>query len=191
MTAELISGGLILIILAAIGVRTILRSRRNAARADLGSEPLMSSISPMAFQAPTLQVSSILRGPPNTSHLPAHQPEPSSPLISDGSHERSPALSSSESFHFPILSADGNLLPPVTNRGGHLVRSPNLPYQRPLPFAPTVAAEADLYGSPSGYSTPNHRDGAEYGLFQEDLAITYHRSFEAHGEDVSQHPRRI
>lgn len=152
----------------------------------------MSSISPMAFQGPTLQASSNLQGPSAILYSPAYQPEPSSPLISDGSHERSPALSSSESFHFPILSADGNLLPPMTTQGGQISRSPNLlSTQRPLPFAPASSSEADPYAATVEYSIPTYQGGAQYGLYKEDLVSNYHRSFEARGEDTSRRSRLV
>ncbi|WWC73221.1 uncharacterized protein I206_107187 [Kwoniella pini CBS 10737] len=138
--------GLVLAILGGIYMRKIYRSRAKERAAQLAYEPKTSSMgTPLMRHAGSFASLPLSR---QTSNVPV----PVSPLLSsDSSHSTSsstnpgsPYSPNSENFHFPILSADGHLLPPPpasSRRSPIELIDPNA---RPLPLAPT-SPNAPLY----------------------------------------------
>lgn len=132
-------------------IRSKRRAKASASR-DSMSTPMMSSFgrlnapSTFSFHAPALNS-------PQTSYQPITRP-PASPLSSyhDGSSSggssssghsvKSPMSEHSSAFHFPLLSKDGHLMPPVpasswSIHDGDLGGAGGMAYgARPLPPAP-------------------------------------------------------
>ncbi|KAL1406064.1 hypothetical protein Q8F55_007747 [Vanrija albida] len=134
------------IILVTVGLCTgrWLRKSVKARRAD-ASEPMSTraplitlgarSQSPASFHYPSSGRSSPLSV---TADVLEQEAQDAAALSSDGSHYSQPQSERSERFHFPLLSADGHLLPPAAASPR---RSPEQsevgfsPY-RPLPSPP-------------------------------------------------------
>ncbi|WWC64159.1 uncharacterized protein I303_106767 [Kwoniella dejecticola CBS 10117] len=132
---------LVLAILGGIYLRKLYRARAKDRASQLASEPKMSSMgTPLMRHAGSF--ASLSR---QTSRVPA------SPLSSDSSHFSSPTPGSPyspnpENFHFPILSADGHLLPPPPASSRRSPVELADPSARPLPLAPSsTSSTAPLY----------------------------------------------
>jgi hypothetical protein len=104
--------------------------------------PLISSTfypsSPQTFTRPTL---ARLVSAPSPEVPPSSQYHDSS---SDSSHSTTsgPPLSpNTEDFHFPILSADGHLLPPPITSRRSWIDASQIPSDRPLPSPPLAQPE--------------------------------------------------
>lgn len=101
---------------------------------------------------------------PHLDLSPMSSPTMSSP---DPSMPGSPYSPNPEKFHFPILSADGHLLPPApasAARSAHLI-SPVLS-ERPLPSPPMEQASSFSLRPISPGSTGSHGSSGSYGYAQ-------------------------
>ncbi|WWD21062.1 hypothetical protein CI109_105543 [Kwoniella shandongensis] len=128
--------GVVLIVLAGIYTRRWYKSRDQTARATV-DRPMSSIGSPLIPRRPQLSLSC------QSSYLPSSPLSGSSSDMTHGSDSSSgtPSLYSPyspnpENFHFPILSADGHLLPPAPASVRSFVEVPIEPAARPLPAAP-------------------------------------------------------
>ncbi|OCF72574.1 hypothetical protein I204_06956 [Kwoniella mangroviensis CBS 8886] len=134
--------GVVLLFLGGIYLRRLQKSRAQDRAMQISSEPKMSSMgTPLmrhagSFASLSRQVS---RAPPSPLSSDSHSSQFSSP------NPGSPYSPSSENFHFPILSADGHLLPPppASSRKSP-VELNSVGLDRPLPVAPASMA-APLY----------------------------------------------
>lgn len=173
------------------------------------SPQMTSAAAPLlSFSRPTLE-----RAWHSTSSEPLYSPvSPSSSDYHDSASAHSHSSSSisspnSDSFHFPILSADGHLLPPVpaSSRSAHKEATEGDLGLRPLPLSP-----ADQTASPSpSLRQPDIQSKAGaavrgytplpstlVGLYPQDeqwelklnstapQRATFYRSFSAEGEEM-------
>ncbi|KAK8843416.1 hypothetical protein IAR55_007073 [Kwoniella newhampshirensis] len=133
--------GVVLVILAGIYTRRWYRARDKSSQAKM-DRPMSSIGSPLIPRRPQLSLSRQSSLQP-TSPLSASSSEMHG--SDSGSSSASPSLYSPyspnpENFHFPILSADGHLLPPPPASVRSLVEVPIEPVTRPLPAAPLSPA---------------------------------------------------
>ncbi|WVR09172.1 hypothetical protein IAU60_006234 [Kwoniella sp. DSM 27419] len=143
LAASLSACGLVLCLLASIAGRRWYKRRSRARRAQLEAGPAMSSMgTPLIQQAGAFGTVSRQLSHPPASPLSSTSSSDSShgagSLYSDSSSPRSLYSPSSEAFHFPILSADGHLLPPppASSRRSIVEVNPFESDARPLPSAP-------------------------------------------------------
>ncbi|WWC91348.1 uncharacterized protein L201_006291 [Kwoniella dendrophila CBS 6074] len=158
--------GLVLVILGGIFLHRFYRSRAKERALQISSESKVSGMgTPLMQHAGSF--ASLSR---QTSRAPP------SPISSDSSHFSSPTPGSpysptSEDFHFPILSADGHLLPPPPASSRKSPVEVNDYSTRPLPLAPATSA-APLYAPVPkstqrwSYKTPSEEShGYPTGLY--------------------------
>lgn len=123
------------------------RSRAKAEKAQSDTTPMMTSFnqSRFSFHAPSS---------PQQAYQPPARPPPSPLMGSEASYHdhgssssssssshssaRSPMSENSSQFHFPLLSADGHLMPPIpaSSRQSWNITEGDLGSGRPLPSAP-------------------------------------------------------
>ncbi|ORY26277.1 hypothetical protein BCR39DRAFT_262765 [Naematelia encephala] len=131
--------GIVLLGLAVVYIRKYLRSRQSAKVLRHLPERPMSMMGTPLISVNSRFASSLssLRG--DTANFPLSTSPAELDSGSSDSHASSSLLSpSSENFHFPILSADGHLLPPppASTRRSWLVVSEADASTRPLPSPP-------------------------------------------------------
>ncbi|WVF65694.1 hypothetical protein IAT40_000425 [Kwoniella sp. CBS 6097] len=142
--------GVVLLVLAGIFARRSLRKRSRERASQLSAEPAMSSMrTPLVHHAGTFaslsrQGSHVL--PPSPSDSSSSSFHQSESAFSSPPSPGSPYSPNSDNFHFPILSADGHLLPPPPASSRRSVEDHAMydPYARPLPSAP-LATQTTLY----------------------------------------------
>ncbi|KAL7421179.1 hypothetical protein Q5752_004064 [Cryptotrichosporon argae] len=116
----------VLLACGAVWLARYLRGRRAAAASDAIGTPLMGYRD---------AYSPVLPSAPQHTAYPGPHP-PLSPSSSSHSHGN-PYSPDPETFHFPVLSADGHLLPPVPASS-----RPVSPTARPLPSPPQIYEQA-------------------------------------------------
>ena len=163
-------------------VRRIRAAKR--AKLQLDSPQISSS-----FTAPLLSVTRPVSSWSQYSYVASPELDSSSSYESHTSSSLSP---SSEGFHFPILSADGHLLPPAPASVGRAAPDGDLG-NRPLPLSP-ADCHAHQISPPTSQWSQHTKHGyfPVVGLYPEDqyglpLAqrATVYRSFSAEGEEIT------
>ncbi|WVQ93340.1 hypothetical protein IAU59_000408 [Kwoniella sp. CBS 9459] len=158
--------GVVLLILGGIFVRRFLKTRARERASRLSAEPAMSSMrTPLVYNAGAF--GSVSR---QSSQLPPSPLEASSSSFHDSGSGLSsppspvsPYSPNSDNFHFPILSADGHLLPPPPASSRRSVEEHTLydPYARPLPPAPDTAAPTLYAPIPKSTEKWSYHGGSE------------------------------
>ncbi|OCF31362.1 hypothetical protein I316_06967 [Kwoniella heveanensis BCC8398] len=159
--------GVVLLVLAGIYIRRFLKTRSRERANQLSAEPAMSSMrTPLVYHASasaslSRQGSHLPSSPLESSSSSFHQ-QAESPVSSPPS-PGSPYSPNSETFHFPILSADGHLLPPPPASSRRSVEEHTLydPYARPLPPAPSVAKPTLYAPVPKSTEKWSYHGGSE------------------------------
>ncbi len=199
-------GGSVLLVLGIIYTRQWLRSRaQEHALNDLSDRPMASLGTPLmstgaGFTSPNLMASPLvaLVRPPISPLSTSSSELRSNSSSSSGSHSlHSP---NSENFHFPLLSADGHLLPPApaSSRRSWIDASALDAMDRPLPSPPPVATPIFApapqtpkrwsYISPRESPSPERSDVGVVGLYS-GIEIMGDDSFELLRDEIVE-PRR-
>ncbi|WRT68920.1 uncharacterized protein IL334_005902 [Kwoniella shivajii] len=185
--------GLVLMILGGIYLRRLYKARARDRASQLAVEPRTSSMgTPLmrhagSFASISRQTSRIPVSPMSSSSSSFHQNES---MYSGPPSPGSPYSPNPENFHFPILSADGHLLPPPPASSRQSFIEPT-PSERPLPLAPAVPAvplyapvpkssqqwsyrspSEDSHGHPTGlYSGVEIRGDGSIEIMRDDYSI--------------------
>jgi hypothetical protein len=184
-------GGSVVITLAIIYIVRRLKAAKRA-RVQIDS-PQMST----GFTAPLLTTS---RPMPSRSGEREYSYISSPDMDSSSSHESHSASiysPSSEGFHFPILSADGHLLPPAPASSRAFINSAQESDlgSRPLPLSPADCSSVYFSGppKPSQWSVQSrHEYSPVVGIYPEGNYVApqpqravFHRSFADEGEEIA------
>ena len=194
-----------LLILGAIYLRHWLKARSRTKLFEAAPDRPMSMLATPLIPSETgftrpLPVSSRKAAPPPRPALVTHytgvSEQDSSSLYSHSSY--SPYSPNPESFHFPILSADGHLLPPPPVSSHRSLGSQDDSGARPLPTAPPVlsAIIAPVPVTPQRWSyrasslSPDEEEGDVIGLYS-GIEIRGDGSIEMLRDDYDVEPRGI
>ena len=204
-------GAAVLIGLAIIYVRQYLKGRRRdeVMKRGVSDRPTSSFTTPLmgqrgVFGTSHMALSSLMRDPPShrlgafpVLSLPSSEEPPSDESSSNESHSpSSPYSDGSEHFAFPILSADGHLLPPApaSRRSYNDANQAGDGSQRPLPSPPLVSTSPILSPRPltakrfsyqparSRSPSPERGRRPLFGLYPE-VGVAYDSPFEILRED--------
>lgn len=204
-----IPGGSVLLVLGVIYLKQWLKVRALEQASKVLSDRPMSCLGTPLISSKGLSASMTLMS--ETRPLPTRPPlsplsTNSSELRSDsssssGSH--SPYSANSENFYFPILSAEGHLLPPppTSSRRSWIDARPSDLSERPLPTPPPVTSPifAPIPRTPKRWSfgpthdeslSPERKDSAVIGLYA-GIEIGGDGSFELLRDDHDISPRGI
>ena len=189
-----LAGGSVLLILGVIYVRRWLKTLTRDQASKVLSYRHISSLSEHLISstiqfAPTSLMIQQTHVPPSLSALSTGSFDPRTrSAASSGSY--SPYSPTSEEFHFPILSADGLLLPPApaSCRGSWIDASRAESMERPLPIPPPVSSPvvASVLQAPTPWRYEPANEEPPFPKRKVDAVIGLYRGVETKGDAFSQ-----